>query len=94
MSIAAGAISRQADNAPLAGFNATFRYDAVPITVTATTPASGSTVVLPLTTLNVHFNEAYASSSVSTSNLLLSQGSLSSSSAWPKLFADSSRSAS
>ncbi len=78
MAIAAGAISRQTDNAPLAAFSATFRYDALPIAVTSTTPASGSQAVLPLSKLTLHFNEAYASSSISTSNLSLSQGSVTS----------------
>ena len=35
MSIAAGAISRQADGAPLAAFSASFRYDVLPIAVTS-----------------------------------------------------------
>ncbi|HEV3416195.1 MAG TPA: S53 family peptidase, partial [Pirellulales bacterium] len=77
MSIAAGAITRQADGFPMAAFNTTFRYDVLPIAVDSTTPANGTTVTLPLTTLSVHFNEAYASSSVSASNLSLSQGSVS-----------------
>ncbi len=78
MAIAAGAITRQADNAPLTAFNASFRYDVLPIAVTSTTPTNGSLDVLPLSTLTLHFNEAYASSSISTSNLSLSQGSVSS----------------
>ncbi len=78
MSVAAGAISRQADGAPLAAFSASFRYDVLPIAVTSTTPSNGSTAILPLTTLDVHFNEAYAASSIGTSNLSLSQGSVTS----------------
>ncbi len=42
------------------------------------TPASGSTVTLPLTTVTLRFNEAYDPSSISTSNLSLNQGSVSS----------------
>ncbi|HEV2969166.1 MAG TPA: Ig-like domain-containing protein [Pirellulales bacterium] len=76
ISLAAGAISRQLDGAPLAPFNASFRYDALPITVDSTTPANGSTAMLPLSTLDVHFNEAYSPSSISIGNLSLSQGSV------------------
>jgi hypothetical protein len=77
MSIAAGAITRQTDGSPVAAFSASFRYDVVRIAVTSTTPANGSTLTLPLPALTLHFNEAYASSSISASNLSLSQGSVS-----------------
>ena len=80
MSIAAGAITWQSDGAPLAAFNASFRYDVLPIAVDAATPASGSVVTLPLSTLTLHFNEAYAPSSISTAKLTLSQGVVSGSS--------------
>jgi hypothetical protein len=78
MSIAAGAITRQTDGAPLAAFSGSFRYDVLVIAVTNTTPDNGSTVTLPLSSVTVHFNEAFASSSISTSNLSLSQGFVSS----------------
>ncbi len=77
MSIAAGAITWQSDGAPLAAFNASFRYDVLPIAVDAAAPANGSVVTLPLTTLTLHFNEAYAPSSISDGNLTLSQGDVS-----------------
>ena len=76
MSIAAGVLTRQADGAPLAAFSATFRYDALPIAIDATTPVNGSIVTLPLTSLNVHFNEAFAAATIGTSNLTLSQGTV------------------
>jgi hypothetical protein len=78
MSIAAGSITRQTDGAPMAAFNASFRYDVLVIAVTSTAPANGSTVTLPLPSLTVHFNETYDSSSISRSNLTLGQGSVSS----------------
>ena len=78
MSIPAGTITRQTDGAPVAAFNASFRYDAVVIAVDGTTPANGSTVTLPLTSLAVHFNEAYAAASIGVNDLTLSQGSVSS----------------
>ena len=74
MSIAAGAITWQSDGARLAAFNASFRYDVLPIAVDISTPANGSVVALPLSTLTLHFNEAYAPSSISAGNLTLSQG--------------------
>ena len=74
MSIDAGSLTRQADGSPLAAFGATFRYDMLPIAVDATTPVDGSIVTLPLTTLNVHFNEPYDPATIGNSDLLLSQG--------------------
>jgi autotransporter-associated beta strand protein len=77
MSIPAGAVTWLSNGAPLTAFSASFRYDALPLAVTSVTPASGSTVTLPLTTVTLQFNEAYAPSSISTSNLSLNQGSVS-----------------
>jgi fibronectin-binding autotransporter adhesin len=57
-------------------FSANFRYDPHPITVVSTTPAVNSVVSLPLTTLNVTFSEPYLQSSISTSNLTLSVGTV------------------
>jgi autotransporter-associated beta strand protein len=77
MSIPAGAVTWQSNGAPLAAFNASFRYDVLPITVSSMTPASGSTLTLPLASLSVHFNEAYSAASIGTSDLSLSQGTVS-----------------
>jgi methionine-rich copper-binding protein CopC len=76
MSIAAGTLTRQADNSPLTAFSGTFRYDVLPIAIDATTPANNSIVALPLTSVNVHFNEAYAPATIGASNLTLNQGSV------------------
>ena len=78
MSIPAGAITWLSNGAPLTAYSASFRYDVLPISVTSMTPASGSTVTLPLATVILHFNEAYDPSTISTSNLSLNQGSVSS----------------
>jgi hypothetical protein len=59
-----------------AAFSASFRYDAVVITIDSTTPANGSAVVLPLTSLTAHFNEAFDPATINNSNLTLSQGSV------------------
>jgi subtilisin family serine protease len=58
----------------LRAWTANFRYDAVLMKVDSTEPANGSTVALPMTTLKVTFNEAYAKASADSSDLVLSQG--------------------
>ena len=58
-------------------YSGTFNDDTLAqIAVVSTTPASGSSVVLPMTSLTVQFNEDYAPSSISTSNLTLSEGTV------------------
>jgi hypothetical protein len=57
-------------------YSASFRYDAVGMQVSSTTPASGSTIALPFTTLDVNFNEPYAAASVGVDDLELSQGTV------------------
>jgi hypothetical protein len=77
MTIAAGAIVSASDGTALTAFSGTFNDDALPqIAVVSTTPPSGSSVVLPMTSLTVQFNEAYSAGSISTSNLTLSQGTV------------------
>jgi hypothetical protein len=77
LAIAAGAIVRLNDQNPISPFSSTFRYDLTPATVTSTNPANGSQATLPLTSIDVHFSEAIAASSLANSNLTLSQGSVS-----------------
>ncbi len=74
MSIASGAIEGTGGS-PLAAFSATFRYDAVLMEVVSTDPPQGL-VYLPLTGLQVNFNEAYDLASVGTDDLVLSRGSV------------------
>ncbi len=76
MAIAAGAFTRAGDNLQSTAFNATFRYDTVPMVVDGMTPTNNSTVNLPLSVINIHFNEGYATSSIANSNLTLSQGTV------------------
>jgi hypothetical protein len=57
-------------------FSASFRYDAVLMEVTSTDPADGSVVLLPFTTLDLNFNEAYDLGSAEPSDFVLSQGSV------------------
>jgi hypothetical protein len=76
MSMAAGAVSRASDNSPLSAWSSTFRYDALSMQVVSTTPANGSGVSLPLTTIDVTFNEPFAAASLGVGDLVLSQGSV------------------
>ena len=77
MTIAGGAIDRSSDGAPIQAYSQTFNYDPTnQLAVASTSPAAGSTVTVPFTSLTVVFNEAYEASSISTSNLQLSQGTV------------------
>jgi subtilase family serine protease len=77
MTIAAGAIHRAADGAAIQAYSQTFNYDPTSqLSVVSTSPSEGSQAVVPFTSLTVNFNEAYAQSSINTSNLHLSQGTV------------------
>ena len=77
MSMAAGAALAELGDANLvAAFSSSFRYDALAMQVTTATPASGSIVKLPFSTITLGFNEAYAASSIGTGNLTLSAGTV------------------
>jgi hypothetical protein len=77
MSVAAGLIGQLGGGPTNSAFSATFRFDALVIAVDSTTPANGSAAVAPLTSLTVHFNEAFDPTTINNSNLTLSQGSVS-----------------
>jgi subtilisin family serine protease len=76
MAMAAGAVTRLSDAGPLYAWSATFRYDALGLTVASTSPATGSTVSMPFTTLILNFNEAFDPATVSAADFVLSQGSV------------------
>src|SRR5262249_18777988 len=76
MTMDAGAILRASDGSPVRAFTATFRYTALRLQVTATTPPDGSVVSLPFTSLLVSFNRAFDPATVGTGNLSLSQGTV------------------
>ena len=76
MAIAAGSLTRSVDGSPLVAYNATFRYDALPIAIDALTPADNAIIDVPLTTLDVHFNEPYDPATIDPANLTLSQGTV------------------
>ncbi len=73
MAIAGGAMSRLSDGAPLSPFSASFRYDAVLLQVTSTSPPTPNGVfTLPGPfTYDVNFNEPVAPASVQTTDLTL-----------------------
>ena len=77
MSMPPGVLTRQADGAPLSAFSGSFRYDALPIAIDATTPADHAIAAAPLSTLSVHFNEAFDPATIGVSDLTVSQGSVS-----------------
>jgi len=73
MQVAAGAFNRASDNSPVSAFTASFRFDATPLQVVATSPPINGTFTLPTPfTYDVQFNEAVTPSSVQTTDLMLS----------------------
>jgi hypothetical protein len=73
MTIAAGAITRQADSTGIVSFSRSFFYDPQQSVVTTTNPVVGGTFTIGgSTTLDENFNEAVSASSVQTSDLVLS----------------------
>lgn len=78
MSVPAGAFNRASDNGPVAAFNGSFRFDALPLAVVSTSPPTpGGLFSLPAPlTYDVNFNEPIAPGSVGTSDLTVSQGSV------------------
>jgi Putative Ig domain len=79
MAFAAGSVA-QLDNPSTTNlaYSASFTFQAVALAVSATSPAPGSVIAVPASSLtfNVTFNEAIDPSLVSTSNLSLSQGTV------------------
>ncbi|HRI16744.1 MAG TPA: hypothetical protein PLX89_27445, partial [Verrucomicrobiota bacterium] len=73
-----GAVTRLSDGDPVAAYNSTFWYDAVRLEVVSTVPADGTIATLPLKSLVVNLNEDCDPASVSTADLVLSVGSVSS----------------
>jgi hypothetical protein len=76
MTIAAGAILRASDSRGILAWASSFRYDTTLMAVTSTVPANGTTVTLPMGSLQVTFNEAVGASSIDVGNVALSQGSV------------------
>ena len=70
LTIAEDAFTRNSDGDGVAAFSATFGFDDLLLAVTSTGPAVGSTIVLPLLSLVVNFNEPIDSSSVEPGDLI------------------------
>ena len=78
MNIAAGAFTRQSDNAPNFAFNCTFCYAITPLMVTTTVPPNGGTFSPPAPgnyNFDVNFNQAVDTASVQDSDLAVSGNS-------------------
>ena len=58
-------------------FTGIVQYDKNPLTVASTTPAAGSTIAAPFTTITLHFNRPYDRNTAGVNNLSLSQGAVS-----------------
>ncbi len=77
MALAAGSVLRASDGNPLSAFTGSFRYDAVSLTVTTTSPAAGGTFTLPgPLSYVVNFNEPIDPASVGTDDLTLNVGTV------------------
>ncbi|MBI2824505.1 MAG: S8 family serine peptidase [Planctomycetia bacterium] len=76
VAIADGAITRASDSAPLHAYSGAFRYDQLPMAVTSTVPANGTTATLPLTAIAVNLNEPYDPATVGIDDLALNQGTV------------------
>lgn len=76
MLLAAGSILRLGDNSPLTAWTGRFRYDLVAGQVVGTTPAPGTLVQLPMTRIDLAFNEPVNPGSLDRTDLLLSHGTV------------------
>ncbi len=79
MSMTAGVVTTNSTVPPdpnLRGWTADFRYDALLMGVTSTSPVDGETVALPMTTLAVTLNEPYDPNSADIGDLVLNQGTV------------------
>lgn len=74
MTLAADSVLRQLDNDGVNAFQGTFYRDNFEMLVTSATPAHGSNVTLPLTTVRLDFNENFAPASIGLDDLTLSEG--------------------
>ena len=76
MSLPADSVIGANDGLPNVDFSSNFYYVVVQLQVSATSPAVGSVLTVPVTDLVVQFNEAVNPYAISTSDFQLSQGSV------------------
>lgn len=80
MAMPQDSVTRQSDGDGLNAWSATFRYDAQPLQVAAMVPADTTVASLPLSTIDLVWNENIDATSVQAGDLILSQGTSTSSS--------------
>ena len=76
MAIAAGAITRSSDSQGITAWSGSFFFDPIVTAVTSVTPANGSTVSTPPTSITFVFNEPLLTASITASQLDVSVGSV------------------
>ena len=76
MAIAAGAIARSSDSQGITAWSGSFFFDSIVTAVASVTPANGSTMSTPPTSITFVFNEPLLTSSIAASQLVLSMGSV------------------
>jgi hypothetical protein len=76
ISVTNGAIDRLSDESPITAFSSTFIYAPTQLQVVSSTPNATTEAVLPFMTMTVNFSGPVNPSSVSATNLSLSQGSV------------------
>ncbi|RLS21741.1 MAG: hypothetical protein DWH72_01790, partial [Planctomycetota bacterium] len=76
MAIAAGAIARSSDSQGITAWSGSFFFDPIVTAVASVTPANGSTMSTPPTSITFVFNEPLLTSSIAASQLVLSMGSV------------------
>jgi subtilisin family serine protease len=74
LSLVTGSILRLSDGDTLAGISTTFRYDSLPLSVTSSSPAAGSSAATPLTAVTLTFNEVIDPASIQIRDLVINQG--------------------
>ncbi len=76
LTVDAGTVRREQDGSLIGEYSSLFYYDVLPLAVTSTSPAIGSTITLPLASLVVNFNEPFLAASVGVEDFSVSQGSV------------------
>jgi subtilisin family serine protease len=72
----AGRVTRSVDGLPVQQHESSLRYDAAPLRIISSSPASGTIAALPLLHIDVNFSESPDPATVGTDDLVLSQGAV------------------
>jgi len=76
IAVAGNAFTRASDGSGVAAFSSSFYLDPTPLSVVSFTPAPGTTLSPPMTTLDINLNGAVNPASIQVSDLSLSRGSV------------------